>query len=293
MVLVKGNTGFTIVEILVTISILALLLMMAVPSFRHLSDSSHLESGAHSIESVLETAKQRTLSSYGDSQWGAYFSTSTNSVTLFRGIDFASRATTSDRIFYLPQKVYLKHINFNGGNEVVFKRIVGHTDHSGSTTLALKGEPDREEAIFLNKLGRVSFSPFSYMAASGLTRDARHIHLVYTREISTTTESLVLGFPGGKTKEIPFAENMPDNNFYWSGEVTVSGSRQKIDIRTHRLNDPDTLFCIHRDARHNSEPVSLDISGDSAATPDLVGYSGDNLTTVSGNSAHINSLVWQ
>jgi len=288
----KRFKGFTLIEILVTLSLLVLLLLLAVPAFHRLSRTSKLEQGVQTVVSALQTARQHTLASADDSRWGAYFSTSSRRIIAFKGSDFASRATSADRVFGLPEGLDFRQVNFVSNNEVVFARINSRTGSAGSTTLVSVGDPDRQRSVYLDSSGQVSLEPISQATESGRVTDARHIHFNYTRMISTSTEELILEFPGGVTKQVAIADNWSGGNFDWAGSVPVGGSDQKLRIRTLKVNDADTVFCIHRDARYNNKSLDVSISGDPAVAPDLIGYSADNFSVTAGNSIHVSSPVW-
>lgn len=58
----KVNDGFTVVELLVTVSIVAVLLGLAVPSFRDLFERQRLETVADTIMSDLRAARAEAIS---------------------------------------------------------------------------------------------------------------------------------------------------------------------------------------------------------------------------------------
>ena len=84
---------------------------------------------------------------------------------------------------------------------------------------------------------------------------------------------------------------MVSSQFYWEGEVNVNGQNQKIKIHTHRLNDPDTLFSVHRDMRFNDKALKISISGDPSGN--LIEYSADGLTTTESSVFVSGPLQWQ
>lgn len=117
-------------------------------------------------------------------------------------------------------------------------------------------------------------------------KDSRHVHFDYSRVISTGAEKLTLIFanpPGPDvSQEILIADNLRDGQIFWEG--------QNIKIQTHRLNNPDTQFSVHRDRRYNSKALKVTISGD--ATGDLIQYQADG-QTIEGNSIYATNTSWQ
>ncbi|PJB50006.1 MAG: hypothetical protein CO102_02275, partial [Candidatus Brennerbacteria bacterium CG_4_9_14_3_um_filter_43_9] len=51
---------------------------------------------------------------------------------------------------------------------------------------------------------------------------------------------------------IDIATNLSGGQIDWSGTVSINGQDQQIRLHTHGLNDPNTIFCIHRDRRFNN-----------------------------------------
>src|SRR3990172_3802105 len=75
--------GFTVLEILVAISIITLVVTIITISFSKLNSAQALYKSADLVASVLDEARSLTLSSKGDSQYGIYFEDS--QATLFKG----------------------------------------------------------------------------------------------------------------------------------------------------------------------------------------------------------------
>jgi hypothetical protein len=96
------------------------------------------------------------------------------------------------------------------------------------------------------------------------------------------------------TKEIPFADYLKDGQFFWEDEVDVEGEIQKLKIHTHRLNNPDTQFSIHRDQRYNNKALTIDID-DTPTDSDpgnLITYTAQG-ETATGTSIYVSNLQWQ
>ena len=94
------------------------------------------------------------------------------------------------------------------------------------------------------------------------------MHFDYTRVIDTATEDIILNVEG-TVQSILIADNISSGQFFWEGEI----EGQLLKIHTHRLNNPDTQICIHRDRRFNDKTLSVSISGDSSGV--VADYSAD------------------
>lgn len=283
--------GFTLPELLVIVAILIILTALTVPFFRYFGEELDLNNSAEGIINSLRLAQNKTLASEGFSQWGVYFTTTTvpHQYILFKGPSFALRDALFDEYQNLPNSVEISEIQLDGTNEVVFNRINGTANQSGSITLRLKNDFSKTKTIFIESSGQVGLSGPSVPINSRL-KDSRHVHFDYSRLIATTTETITLTFESTVIENIVIAENLKDGQIYWEGGVNVGGEIQKIKIHTHRLNNPDTQFSIHRDRRYNNKSLVVTISGDGSGT--VIDYSADGLNTTS-NSVFVSNLQWQ
>jgi len=303
--------GLTLIELLVTVGILIILIAIAIPNLRFFQKESDLNNAAEEIINTLRLAQNKTLASEGASQYGVHFdATSTpNQYTLFKGINFDLRATSSDKIYKLPKTIKISEIDLWGGEEVVFTRVSGWASASnqfGKVTLELKIDPSKTKTIYIESSGQVGLISPSAPSDESRIKDSRHVHLYYGgREIATSTEKLILTFEGPVTEEIIIIDNIKEGQIDWKGTILVGGDNQVLHIHTHRLNDyntpspcpslPCTIFSIHRDQRYNNKALDIDIGGvpgDPAETPDLIRYTADGFTT-QGNSNYVSQPFWQ
>ncbi len=279
------KNGFTLIEILIVVAILGLLMAGAVPGFQYFQKQRDLGSGADGIMSALRLARSKTLASQNDSPWGVYFfnSAAPNEYVLFNGSSYAERTLSLDEVHFLPVSVAISQISLSIGQEVVFSRLSGNASSSGSVVLQLVNEPAKTKTIYVSSSGQAGLTAFSSPSDSARIKDSRHIHFNYSRIISAPTEkiTLIFGNPQIVSQEINIAENMRDGQIYWSGEVDVAGTIQKLKIHTHWLNSSDTQLCIDRDRRYNDKFLKITISGDGSGS--LIEYSADGLTTQGGS----------
>ena len=168
--------------------------------------------------------------------------------------------------------------------------MTGIASQSGKISLRLKTDPSKVRTIAIQSSGQITLGEEPSPTDTDRIKDSRHIHFDYSRVIDTANEKLILTFEGGVIKEIVISENLKDGQIYWEGEVDVGGQIQKIKIHTHRLNNPDTQFCIHRDRRFNNKSLTITISGDLSGS--LIEYSADGLNTTK-TSIYATNPQWQ
>ncbi|MEA3398169.1 MAG: type II secretion system protein [Patescibacteria group bacterium] len=292
----RQSFGFTIIEILVSIFVLAALFTVSVPLFRKLDANSALDESVEIISAALKQAQKRTIASQMQNNWGVYLATSTtpHQAIIFLGSNYASRDANYDKARALSGDTLITAISPDDMREIIFERINGKASSSASIRVELAKDASKFATIFLNESGQISAAAFSAPDDSERFKDARHAHFTYSREISTTTENIVLTFNGGTNIiSVPIIDNLIDDNFYYEAEPNINGLDQRLIIQTLRLNNPDTLFCVIRDRRHNNVLLQIDIDGDLTTTPNLLEISADGLSTATGSSLFVSGPLWQ
>ena len=291
----RKEQGLTLIELLVVISILLIILGITIQSFRYFQGEEVLSDSTEKIINILRLAQSKTLASEGASQYGVYFDTLTDpyQYTLFKGANYVSRDINSDAVHQIPKSVEIYEIILVGGQEVVFSRLTGETANSGKVSLRLKSDNSKTRTVGVQSSGKITLGEEVLPDDNDRTKDSRHIHFDYSRIIDTLNETITLTFSYNSstvTKDIVINSNMVSGQIYWEGEVDVNGQNQKIKIHTHRLNNPDTLFSVHRDRRFNDKALKISISGDPSVN--LIEYPADGLTTDS-TSLFVNNIQWQ
>ena len=231
----------------------------AIPALHNFQLETDLDNSAEELINTLRLAQQKTVASEGGSSWGVYFTTSTSphQYVLFKGSNYLARDASKDEVHKISGVVLISGVNLGGSSEAVFNRISGASLSQGSIALTLKADLSKTKTIYIESSGRVgSGIPIAPSDANRL-KDSRHVHADYSRYISTSTENLILTFSYDNLTQI---ETMAVAD--WEGEFNVGGQVQKLKISTHRLNQPDSQFSIHRDGRYNSRALKIKLSGD-------------------------------
>ncbi len=101
----RRGAGFTLVELMITVFVAAILIAIAVPSFQHITASSRLTSTANSIVGALHSARMEAIKRNADTQFcgntgngddtlGQACATQTAAVYALTGASDAATATT-------------------------------------------------------------------------------------------------------------------------------------------------------------------------------------------------------
>ncbi len=287
------NKGLTIIELTVSVGLIGLLSILAVPALRVFQQQQGVDQQAQEIVGALRSAQNKTLASEGSSSYGVYFNTATtpHQYALFKGSTFATRDVSADELHTFPATLEIFNVNV-AGSQVVFDRLTGLTSQPGDISLRLKSDNSQTRTVYIESVGQIGTSSPPVYSDAARIKDSRHTHIDYTgRTINTATENVRLIFPT-LTQDIPIASNMQAGQIYWTGTILVSGQNQVLTVATHVLNDPGlhTQFSIHRDLRYNTQALTIQLTGD--ASGNLVVYSANGQTT-KGTSIYASTPILQ
>lgn len=278
----KNSAGFTLFEVIITIAILSFLAAVSVYGYVNFKKSSDLNNNVQEFASVLRTAQNKTLSSEDyNSRYGVYLNTSVspNQYVLFKGDNYAGRDISFDQVYFLQNTIEFYGLSLGGGSEIVFDRMTGATENSGNVSIRNKADTSQSKTIYVASSGAVGFVLPVNSSDANRIKDARHIQFNYNRTIDTATENITLNFNNTKTEIIPISLHISTGELQWRGVVNVEGADQIIEINTHQLNNPNTIFSVYRDRRYNNKSLKITISGDGSGS--LAEFPADGLTAIS------------
>ena len=293
----SDRKGFTFIEVLLVMAILALLLGSSTIALSVLRGGTELQTEARSFSRVLELARNRTIASQGDARHGVYVDAGASQYVLFQGDDYASR--TSEEVFQLPDTIEFGAVSFGGGQEVVFDRIQGTTSQEGSVVLRIAADPANAKTVYVERSGAVEIDSTAVPSDDDRITDSRHVHIDYSgRAIGTALEEILLDFESNGTidETIVIADHLSGGQIVWEGTVTVGTEDQKLKIHTHALNGVGwvTQFSVHRDRRFNTKSLTISLPG-TVTDPDggtLIQY-GAAGTITQGTSAYASNPAIQ
>lgn len=143
--------GFTALEILISLAIMALLIVVSIGAFSKVRNAKSLDSAVESTFSLIREARSRALASEDGSQFGVYFEA--GRAVLFKGTAF-TEGDPNNKIYGLPNVAEIFNINFLASS-TVFKRLTGDAENPGNVSIRLKSDPARAKTIFVNEVGLV------------------------------------------------------------------------------------------------------------------------------------------
>ncbi|MDP2684250.1 MAG: prepilin-type N-terminal cleavage/methylation domain-containing protein [bacterium] len=147
----KSNlkSGFTILELIIVISITMIILVASAPLYTGFYKSAQLNDGSVQIVQTLRTAQQRAISRYQKQSHGVKFET--DRYTLYFGDSYATRQSSYDKVTELDSGVSLTNTLIN--DEVNFEKGTGIPNSNGSVTLIHATGDSRQ--ILINAVGKI------------------------------------------------------------------------------------------------------------------------------------------
>jgi prepilin-type N-terminal cleavage/methylation domain-containing protein len=128
----KKEKGFTLIEILITISIIIIIISIVSPNFIEYKRQQVLKNTTEEVVSLLNKARNNTIASKESKNYGVRFFS--DKVILFSGLTYTE--SVDNEVVNFDSYVTISNdggINLNGGSdEVVFSRLTGDVANYGS-----------------------------------------------------------------------------------------------------------------------------------------------------------------
>lgn len=125
----KDSCGFTLIEMIVVIGIIALLTAVSSSVYSGFKTHEHLEIATMGVVEAVRHAQANAQAGKGDSSWGVQVLP--QSFVVFKGGSYAGRDTSTDQEVPLPGGV-----STSGLSEIVFEKITGVTVDTGTLNIA-------------------------------------------------------------------------------------------------------------------------------------------------------------
>jgi prepilin-type N-terminal cleavage/methylation domain-containing protein len=152
----KSYSGFSLIEILLVISILAIISASVFLWFSNYQRQTETESASKMIISSLRDAQSRSISGKDFMRWGIFFDDTDNKFILFRDEGGYASATVKEET-YLSKYVQFDSASLLGGcNEIIFEKINGATAQSCAIKIVDKSNYSNFINIIITSSGLIS-----------------------------------------------------------------------------------------------------------------------------------------
>ncbi len=152
------SSGFTLVEILIVISIFIILAAVSIPIYSNWQNSTVLHASTVTIKEALELVKARSKAGYNNISHGVYFdvnASSSDAFTIYQGSNYLSREPAHDLITELDEVLNLT--TSLADNEINYSKGLGRPNANGNIILT-NSNTGNVRNIFINSLGVIDIN---------------------------------------------------------------------------------------------------------------------------------------
>ncbi|MEI6238599.1 MAG: hypothetical protein WCP15_03640 [bacterium] len=125
----KYKKGFTTLELIIVIGIFVLLFSLSVTVYIGFTSKENRELAAGTLVEALRFAQSNSEAVNDDSKWGVKISTTSPTITVFKGSSYGTRDTTHDQL-----TTFSGRLTASGLTEIIFEKMNGDTFTTGTTT---------------------------------------------------------------------------------------------------------------------------------------------------------------
>ncbi|MDD2935247.1 MAG: hypothetical protein PHX25_02110 [Candidatus Pacebacteria bacterium] len=148
-----NNRGITLLEALFAIGIVFLLFVFGIKPFEAVRDRQMLNRVVEDVEKILQSARTNSQASTDASSYGVHFEV--DRATFFAGSFYFESDPDNQTIIFDDNVNITELFLVGGGSDVVFNRITGDTNTSGSIKFSLIDNPSRFKLITVFPIGTI------------------------------------------------------------------------------------------------------------------------------------------
>jgi prepilin-type N-terminal cleavage/methylation domain-containing protein len=150
----RRHQGVTLLEIVVVIGIITLIGAIVYSPLNDFRAQKTLDAAVEKTLAAFSQAHLDTISSKNNFQYGVHIAS--GEVVYYIGPTYAT-GTATNLVFTLPPAVEIFNIDLvGGGSDVLYHRLTGSTDESGTFQVRPKGRTTTVTTITVNKTGATS-----------------------------------------------------------------------------------------------------------------------------------------
>lgn len=143
------QNGFTLLEVLLSVSIIAMLAGISLPIYLTYSNRNDLTLATETTANALRRAEAYSRGVKSDSQWGV--EVQSGQITVFKGASYAARDASYDETTAMPTT-----INPSGTTSFVFSKLSGTPNAVGSLSLT-STNLNETKTVTINAKGTVEY----------------------------------------------------------------------------------------------------------------------------------------
>lgn len=146
--------GVSLLEILIGIAIVLVLVSLSLASFSEFRARKSVDVAVEEILAAFSKAHLDAISSKNDMQYGVHLDP--DKAVYFLGTTYDANAATNV-VYRLNTSIEIANITLaGGGSDVIFKRLTGGTDQTGTFDIRIKGNTARRTTVTVNGTGAIS-----------------------------------------------------------------------------------------------------------------------------------------
>jgi prepilin-type N-terminal cleavage/methylation domain-containing protein len=153
------HKGFTLVEILITISIIAVVSIVGFLSLFEYRDRQDLDLVVQEIVIILRNAQDRSISQESSSRYGVHFENpaadGSGFYDLFSGVTYATGTIVSKAT--LRPTIQFSEPASGNSKDVIFSPVSGLPNASTTITISLRKDPAVLKTIIINANGQIQY----------------------------------------------------------------------------------------------------------------------------------------
>lgn len=144
----KNIRGFTLLEILLSVSLLAIIGGMVIPSYHTFIVRNDLDIATATLAHNLRRAQSLSQSADGDMTWGVHVGV--GSILIYKGASYVLRDSSFDENTQIPTTIVP-----TGINEITFSKVFGLPNATG--TFSLTSQANEQRNVTINEKGMVDY----------------------------------------------------------------------------------------------------------------------------------------
>ncbi len=157
MKIFKNNFGFTMIELLIAISIIGIIVAITMPSLVEYRKKQSLKNTTENIVSILNKAKSDSVNSLNSLNYGIHFGS--DYLDYFIGTTYNPIDTNNKRTNFENGVTLLSPDGLNldgGGSDIIFPKLIDPVIGYGSITIEVTTDPSMSKTIIVSKIGSIS-----------------------------------------------------------------------------------------------------------------------------------------